>query len=105
MAWTGAAILPCESMANPWDTTTIEYFDAQQVGYILQKPERTRPTRIVMSAGDLGPGFALDTWHDFYHDQTGAQLGRYQVVGIARYDIGQMVGDVPDRALAYAVFK
>jgi hypothetical protein len=99
------AILPCETQANPWDTTTIEYFSPEQVGYILQKPERTRPTRIVMSSGDLGNEFALDSWHVFRHDQTGALLGRYQVVGIARYDIGQMVGDVPNRMLAYSVFK
>lgn len=82
-----------------------EYFDEGQVAYIMSKPERTRPTRVLTSFGDLGPAWAIGTTHTLRHDQTWAKLGTYTVVGIATFRSGSKVGEVPNRALSHAVFK
>ena len=43
------------------------------------------------------------------HDQTGAKLGDYTVVGVVLYDgegnVARVIGEVPSAKLAGAVFK
>jgi hypothetical protein len=78
------------------------------VAYIMSKPERTRPTRVLISSGVLS-GVAIGHMAAVRHDQTGALLGRYTVVGVVEYDalgeVARVEGDVPDRKMAAAVFK
>lgn len=101
----GVAILPTGTTINPHAPESNEYHDRRDVDYILQKDDRTRPTRVASSAGDLGPAFAIGTQHRFYHDQTMAGLGYYTIVGIVDYSAGSMRGEVPNRKLSYSVFK
>lgn len=100
-------VLPTEEMENP--RNAMQYAHGGGVGYVFSKPERTRPTRVVLSSGDLGENWAIGTVHLLQHDQTSARLGRYTVVGIVYFDndgeVAAWEGDVPDRKLASAVFK
>jgi hypothetical protein len=90
---------------NPSAPESAEYFDPELVAYVMRKPERTRPTRVLTSFGDLGEDWAIGTTHVLYHDQTNAGLGTYTVVGIADFSTGRKTGEVPDRQLSHAVFK
>lgn len=105
MAYNGWAILPTGESMNPRYPGTATYWDKEQVAYVLFKlsDERTRPTRVVTSFGSAD--LRIGDEADFYHDQTGAQLGRYMVVGIADYRTMTFKGEVPDRALKHSVFK
>lgn len=79
--------------------------------YIMSKPERTRPTRAFISSGlstDQGDWAIGNVW-ECRHDQTGANLGTYTVVGIVQYGTdGQVIrteGEVPTTKLSASVFK
>jgi hypothetical protein len=100
---------------NPFDPSTFPFggaeWAANGVAYLLKKDERTRPTRLVFSGGGM---VDTDRWGigaqwDCRHDQTGARLGNYTVVGIVIYDgegnVARYEGDVPDRRIKGAVFK
>lgn len=98
-------ILPTGKSLNPARPEGADYYDPNLVAYVMFKlnDERTRPTRVITSHGvatwNLGEKYSL------YHDQTGAFLGDYEVVGIADFALGYAVGDIPDRMLKHSVFK
>ena len=73
----------------------------QTICYVLEKPERTRPTRLVTAKGSLG--LRLGDWIDVYNESYD-HLGRYEVVGISRSDNGQALGKQPSMMLALASY-
>lgn len=112
MARNTGHILLC-GMMNPWLAWKQDELNvAGETGYVFYKEGRTRPTRIVMSAGDLGDAWELGTMHDLFEDQEGKHLGYYEVCAIVRYDEAGLVEScepceayVPNRKLALGVFK
>ncbi len=106
MSYFGASVLPTGESINPRYPQMATYYDVDQVAYVMFKTldERTRPTRVLTSFGALD-GWTLGTEHDLFHDQTGAQLGRYRVVGVHHFGSGEKAGDVPDRKIKHSVFK
>jgi len=79
--------------------------------FVLERLDKSRngPSRIV-----IGSGYGYASWRignewTCRHDQTGAKLGEYRVVGIVVYDeqgqVARVEGNVPDKALSAAVFK
>lgn len=87
----------------------LPYADAGDWAYIMSKPERTRPTRAFLSCGDMGDAWNIGNTHTARHDQTGARLGDYTVVGIVIYgrdgQVLRTVGEVPTTMIAVSVFK
>jgi hypothetical protein len=80
-------IAPHEQNMNPQDPTTSEYgqgWMANSVAYILFKDSRTRPTRVVISFGEVGVSL-LDVV-EVRDDQSGRLLGNYRIAGIVHYD-------------------
>lgn len=106
MAYNGTAVLPTGTTLNPANPFPAEYFDPNSVAYVLWKLQdnRSRPTRVVTSAG-LIDGWKLETVLELYHDQTGAQLGSYRIVGIVDFASGEKAGNVIDFALKHSVLK
>ncbi len=107
MAYYGTAVLPVGESLNPFNPdTTYTYFDLNQTVYVMWKLDeaRTRPTRVLTSFGPL-KGWEIDSVHDLHHDQTGAQMGSYKVVGVHHFRSGEMAGNVPDIKIKHAVFK
>ena len=107
-----AYVAPLDQRFNPHDPATVEFGQdwlSESVVYVMSKPERTRPTRVLISSGDLGEAWDLGNKHFVRHDQGQNLLGRYSVVGIAHYDdagnLAYTEGEVPDRKIAAAVFK
>ncbi len=107
MAYVGTAVLPTGENINPAKPAGAPYYAPDLVAYVMFKlnEQRTRPTRVLTSAGLLGPDWMLDMEHMLYHDQTGAQLGTYKVVGIHDFASGETAGDVPDIKMSHSVFK
>lgn len=109
-----AAVLPFGKDAGKWNAADVEgaYFGkswlAGMTSLICKKDERTRPTRIVFTSGLEGDRY-LGNSFDARHDQTGARLGYYTVVGFVEYDsegeVLREAGDVPDMKLAQSTFK
>lgn len=100
------SILPTDTKVNPARPETADEPDyVGEVLYILSKPERTRPTRVVSSAGLVGDRFAIGKTNTYRHDQTWAKLGDYTTVGIVNTVTGKSEGEVPNRVLALSVFK
>jgi hypothetical protein len=99
-------ILPLDAFQNP---DAPEYAGDGSVGYVFKKEQRGRPTRLVLSSGEMGSAWDIGTVHRLEHDQTQATLGTYTVVGIIHYDEDGLAmydeGEVPDRKIATAVFK
>ena len=106
MAYRGIAALPTGTTLNPATPHTAEYYDRDLVAYVLWKLEdnRSRPTRVLTGYG-LQPDWKLETVLELYHDQTGAQLGSYRIVGIVDFASGEKVGNVIDFALKHSVLK
>lgn len=106
MAYSGSAVLPTGETLNPRYPQGSPYYEKDLVVYVMFKTTdaRTRPTRVLTSWGPLA-GWTLGTLHDLYHDQTGAQLGRYRVVGVKDFASGEQAGDVPDYKIKHSVFK
>lgn len=95
-------LLPTHCSMNPARPEDAEYYDLGQVAMILQKPGRTRPTRVATS---FGAAETLGSQLECYHDQTGAYLGRYTVVGFHVFETGERAGIVPDRKFNHSVYK
>lgn len=100
--------------SNVLDPDTFAFGGAQWTAnstvYVMSKPERTRPTRAFMSGGGgVGDDWRIGNVWECHHDQTGANLGTYTVVGIVVYGTdGQVirtVGEVPATKLSVSVFK
>lgn len=106
MAYSGTAVLPVGTTLNPRYPQGSTYYDPSLVVYVMFKTSdtRTRPTRVLTSSGPL-VGWTLGSEHDLYHDQTGAQMGRYKVVGVKDFKSGEQAGDIPDFKIKHAVFK
>lgn len=104
MAFNGTAVLPVGESINPRRPQTATYFDLDQTAYVMFKlnDARTRPTRVLTSFGAM---WKLDEVVELFHDQTGAQLGTYKVVGIHDFRSGEMAGNVPDSKIKHAVLK
>lgn len=102
-AYTDYAALPTGTSMNPSSPETAEYYDEGQTAYILFKDGRTRPTRVYTSFG----GFAvvIGDFMTLYHDQTGAALGRYEVVGIKHFASGESAGTIPNSKIKHCVAK
>lgn len=90
-------------------TDGLPYADGGDWAYIMSKASRTRPTRAFVSSGQLGDEWRIGNTHRARHDQTGANLGDYTVVGIVVYDrngdVLVTVGDIPTTLLSVCVFK
>jgi hypothetical protein len=101
------AVLPTGGYINPTLLADSKKYSSEWVAYVLfkQNEQRTRPTRVLTSHGSLGWKLGDDQW--LYHDQTGAALGHYKVVGITYADRakGAPVGDVPDVRIKHCVAK
>ncbi len=106
MAYNGIAVLPTGESLNPHRPTTSAAPWYGQTVYVMWKTSdaRTRPTRVLSSSGPL-PGWKLNAVFDLYHDQTGAQMGTYKVVGVKDFKSGEHAGDIPNIAIKHAVFK
>lgn len=72
--------------------------------------KRTRPSRLIWTSGvNLPDRDKIGQKFTARHDQTGARLGEYEIVGIVQYDIDGNVwrtaGDVPDVKFTQATYK
>jgi len=98
-------VLPTGEQMNPSHPEGAVYFDKDQVVYVMRRLDvpRTRPSRVITSFGrisnDIGDKVSI------FHDQTGAFLGDYELVGIREYTSGRTQGEVPDRLIPHSVFK
>jgi len=121
----GNAILPAGRInpSNPYETN--EYGWTDGTIYLVARPGKSKPSLAIMSAGRTvhAEGWGDDRkWvpdevgyaAEFYHDQTGAQKGRYVVVGIVDWDaacfdrpgyILKVDGINVDKSLPMAVYK
>jgi hypothetical protein len=106
VAYHGSAVLPVGSSLNPAYPQTAEYYADDLVVYVMWKTsdQRTRPTRVLTSYGALS-GWTINSVHELYHDQTGAQMGSYKVVGVKDFKSGESTGMIPNIAIKHAVFK
>lgn len=102
----------CPGGMNPLDPATSPFGTKWLMGgsfVVLSKPDRTRPTRIVFSSGPPSDDWKIGATWDCRHDQTGARLGTYTVVGVVLYDdqgrVARVAGEVPNRRIMTAVFK
>jgi hypothetical protein len=98
-------VLPTATKINPAAPQSATYYDPDQVAYVMRRMDvpRTRPTCVATSFG-TADGKIGDRWV-FIHDQTGARLGEYEVVGIAIFKTGETIGEVPNANINHRVFK
>lgn len=100
---------------SPWDTENHPFGEEWLegvTGLIVRRTDqnRTRPTRIIYSSG-LGVSERNKIGNEFLarHDQTGAKLGVYEIVGLVFYGEGGKVtltvGDVPDTKMSLNTYK
>lgn len=99
------AILPTGEKLNPANPKGAEYYDERQVAYVVRPIHKEKATRVFTSYGRLSADWDVGTIQTCRHDQTGALLGVFEVVGVADFSTGFTEGDVPDRKLAHGVFK
>lgn len=83
---------------------------AGMTAIICKKDERENPTRLIWTSGYVRRGF--DNIGERFvarHDQTGAKLGEYEIVGLAFYGpdgkLARTIGDVPNRKFAQSTYK
>ncbi len=98
-------ILSTGERMNPMQPEEAMYYDKGQVAFIMRPISSVRATRIFTSFGGLNDTWAVHTQHSCRHDQTGARLGEFVVVGVIDFSTGEREGHVPNRKLAHAVFK
>src|SRR5688500_10650162 len=100
------AVLPTGEHLNPKVPNGATYYDPTTVVYVLFKlnDKRTRPTRVVTSAGGIR-GWKLGTILHLEHDQTQAYLGEYMIVGVKDFGNDEAAADIPDRAIKHSVLK
>ena len=101
-----SALLPTRSKMNPRHPETAQFYDQGQVAYVMRHVD-SGALRLFTSFGDLGSAWAMGTVHLVHHDQTLRSAGWFEVVGKRDFRTGEddVVGEVPDKALAHWVFK
>jgi hypothetical protein len=75
--------------------------------FIVAQSNETGHLRALFTSGEAGPAAQVGQTIHLQHDQTGARIGGYsghEVVGLVHPD-GTAEGVVPDRKIAYSVFK
>lgn len=101
----GASLLPTGKTINPSDPTDAYYYHAEQICYVVADIVNVKKLRALTSFGGFGNGWALGTVHSIRHDQTWRNLGTYKVIGIASFEDGSIVGEVPAKKIPHWVFK
>lgn len=99
--------LPAGQSINPRSPKTDnQFYEDDQIGYVLWKRSegRTKPTRVLTSFGTLSKVF-VGTMVELVHDQSGAVLGTYEVVGITHFGTGEVAGEVPGIRIKHCVAK
>jgi hypothetical protein len=108
------ALLPTGATINPAAPQGAEYYDKDQVAYIVRKVGRStgavlpeaNALRVLTSYGNLGGAWMVGTRHNAQHDQTGRDLGRFEVVGVVTFaDPAAATGEIPGRKVKHWVFK
>jgi len=71
--------------------------------------DRTRPTRIIHTSGVAGGKDRIGNVWEYRHDQTGARLGEYEIVGVVVYgsdgSVALVAGDVPATKMSLSTYK
>jgi hypothetical protein len=99
-------VLPTGEQMNPCHPESATYYGKDQTVLVMRRLDipRTRPTRVITTYGG-GSFYPIGSKHSLFHDQTGAFLGDYEVVGQRDYSTGISQGIVPDRLIKQSVFK
>lgn len=114
--WTGERdyVLPYgPPKVSPFDVEHMPYGADNQLALVCTRTDqpRTRPSRLIFTGGGHRPDTLDRIGCSFRarHDQTGALLGTYAIVGIVAYGIGghivRIEGSVPDVKLALNTYK
>ena len=99
---------------NPWDVENHEFGKHWLAGMTAiickrQDEERSFPTRLVWTSGGPSKSDRIGNAFLARHDQTGAKLGVYEIVGLVMYDqkgdVLRVEGDVPDRKYSQSTYK
>jgi len=101
-------ILPTGEQLNPSNPEGAVYYSPDQSVFVLRRldVQRTRPSRVVTGYGRADSyGVSVGDRVSVFHDQTGAFLGDYELVGTRDFSTGQSVGEVPNRLIPHSVFK
>lgn len=101
------AALPVGESINPANPDRSHYaFGQGMIGYVLFKLDdnRTRPTRVLTGYGAV-PGWTVGQAIHLHHDQTGAYMGHYKIVGVVDFDTMETAGDVPNIKIKWQVLK
>src|SRR5262249_3528843 len=106
---TPAAVLPTGTKLHVLRPEENEYASGHRdSGFTVLQSRETGHLRAVNTAeADPQAPFALGNIVHLQHDQTGAKIGGWaghQVVGVVHPD-GRVEGVIPDRKIAYSVFK
>lgn len=93
-------VLPTKTRMNPQNPKENEFYDKDQVAYIVP---RDGSYRTITSFGklDIEVGDVVSV----IHDQSGARLGLVTVVGRKVFSNGNTQGEVPDHAVGHWVVK
>jgi hypothetical protein len=102
-------ILPADAELNPARPEGATYYNERQQAMIMRQVGADEPTHVFtgFNAGkSLGyPDWALGAIYDCLHDQTGEDLGEFEVVGRILFATGEREGIIPDAPLQHCVFK
>lgn len=90
---------------NPRHPEAAEFYHPEQTALVLFKTSeaRTRPTRVITTFGKSS--WKLDDVIHLAHDQSGAYMGAYRVVGVHHFATHEMAGLVPDAKIKHQVLK
>jgi len=101
-------ILPTGTKIDFANPEAAEYFDSDQIAYVMTRVDesRSKPSRVFTSFGEYDELWAVGSKHICKHDQTGRQLGIYEVTGVMVFKTGATLGVVPTKGKAnHCVFK
>lgn len=112
-------VLPFGREYGKWNPRDVENHPFGQswlggtLALICQRTDENRsfPTRLIHTSGGPvpSPDDRIGLSFTARHDQTGAKLGVYEIVGIVVYapdgSVARLVGDVPDRKYSLNTYK
>ena len=112
-------VLPFGKSTPRWNVDDVENFTfgkdwlGHAIGIVCQRTDvdRTRPSRLIFTSGSGMPADSDKIGNVFLarHDQTGAKLGVYEIVGLVFWDTDgnplRKVGNVPDVKYALNTYK